>query len=329
MVLAIRRLRPDERGVASTVGTVMALLVFLTFFSLIINQWVPVWMKDSESAHMAGALGQFEGIKGSIDFQVLSSQMALSSGSLFLPTTTSTAVTLGLDGFPIFSGPTPGVLTSTPDAPPTAPMGSSFTVFFVYSLQGIPTPVWQNSSGLIDLNVANRYFTPQHIVYENGAVIRAQSDGQIVRGEPLFDLTKSAANVSFAFELVSLYGAGSVSGTTTEIVSTKVFAVNQQTYQGILGQGIWINETSPYGLAWYNFANATLSKTFGIAGTFTRTSTSMLFATAFYSVRLAFNPLANTYGFALFLKNGPLTPTFTLQQAWVNIGVGEQSNLGA
>jgi len=57
-----RRFRPrrqwDDDGVASTVGTIMALLVFLTFLSLITNQYVPVWMKDSEAGHMGEALGQ-------------------------------------------------------------------------------------------------------------------------------------------------------------------------------------------------------------------------------------------------------------------------------
>ncbi|MFA5895786.1 MAG: hypothetical protein WC985_02645, partial [Thermoplasmata archaeon] len=106
MVLVIRRLRRDERGVASTVGTIMALLVFLTFLSLIVNQYVPVWMKDSEAAHINGAIGQFGGIKGAIDLQVLGAQMAQNSGSVFIPTTSSTAVTLGVDGVPIFSAPT-------------------------------------------------------------------------------------------------------------------------------------------------------------------------------------------------------------------------------
>src|SRR5437867_8242758 len=64
MRLLIRDIRGDEKGVASTVGTIMALLVFLTFLSLIVNQYVPVWMKDSEASHMNGALGQFGGLKG-------------------------------------------------------------------------------------------------------------------------------------------------------------------------------------------------------------------------------------------------------------------------
>src|SRR3989338_5831958 len=98
MVLVIRRLRKDERCVASTVGTIMALLVFLTFLSLIVNQYVPVWMKDSEAAHMNGAIGQFGGLKGTIDLQVLAAQMAASIGEHYGPVEAATPITLGLDG---------------------------------------------------------------------------------------------------------------------------------------------------------------------------------------------------------------------------------------
>ncbi len=306
----------------------MAILVFLTFLSLIVNQYVPVWEQDSEASHMATAVGQFGGIKSAIDFQILAAQTAFNSGQLFVPTTTSVAVTLGIDGVPIFAAPTLGTLTSTPDPPPTAPAGSSFNVYFRYSLRGVATPVWQNSSGLIDLNVGNRYFVAQRVAYENGAVIRAQSDGQTIRAGPVFAVSRSATNVSLAFELVNLYGSGGVTGTTTEVVDTKVFGVNMGTYTGILGQGIWINQTSPYGLAWYNFMNTTLNQGLGASGVFVRTPLSMSFTTAYYSLILNFNNLTNLYGLSVFIKNNPLTPSFTLQQAWVNVGVGDQSTVG-
>src|SRR3989475_11838659 len=92
----LRRIREDESGVASTVGTIMALLVFLTFISLIVNQYVPVWMKDSEASHMNGALGQFGGIKGAIDLQILAAQAAKISGTHYIPVTSSSAVSLGV-----------------------------------------------------------------------------------------------------------------------------------------------------------------------------------------------------------------------------------------
>jgi hypothetical protein len=328
MVPFIQRLRGDETGVASTVGTIMALLVFLTFLSLIVNQYVPVWMKDTEAAHMDAALGQFGAIKSAVDFQALGAQLAQSQGTPYVPGTSSSAVTLGLDGFPIFASPTVGTLTSIPDSPPTSPTGSSFSVSFAYSIRGVPTAVVQTSSGLIDLNVANRYYIPQHIVYQNGAIIRSQSDGQVVRAEPLFQVSTTPSNVSLAFELVNLYGVGSVGGTSTEVVNTKVIAVNQQTYTGILGQGIWINSSSPYGLAWYGFMNSTLKQVFNIGGTYAHTPTSMSFTTSYYAVSETFNPISGLYAFQLFVNNGPLRPTFTLLLAYVNVGIAAQSNIG-
>jgi|SRR5213596_604928 len=88
----IRDLRSDDRGVASTVGTIMALLVFLTFLSVIVNQYVPIWMTDSEASHMNTVLGQFGGFKGEVDIQMLAAQAAQDAGTFSIPVTTSTAV---------------------------------------------------------------------------------------------------------------------------------------------------------------------------------------------------------------------------------------------
>src|SRR2546422_9796986 len=109
MRLLIRDIRGDEKGVASTVGTIMALLVFLTFLSMIVNQYVPVWMKDSEAAHSNSALGQFGALKGAIDLQILSAQMARSD---YVPVTAASAITIGAEGVPIFASPSIGTLSS-------------------------------------------------------------------------------------------------------------------------------------------------------------------------------------------------------------------------
>ena len=57
----------DEEGVAATIGTIMSLLVFLTFMGMFTNQFVPVWMSDNESTHMATAITQMVGLKADID----------------------------------------------------------------------------------------------------------------------------------------------------------------------------------------------------------------------------------------------------------------------
>jgi len=321
MVCVIRRMRGDETGVASTVGTIMALLVFLTFLSLIVNQYVPVWMKDSEAAHMSSALGQFGGLKGSIDLQILAAQMAQGAGTTYLPITSSSPITLGIDGVPIFSGPTLGSLVSLPDS-------GAWNVSFAYRINGVLVHVWQNASGAIDLNVANRYFPGGHIVYENGAVIRAQADGQVVRAEPAFQATRSGSNVTVAFQLINLYGHGGVTGTTTEVVNAKVFGVNRQDYTDLASR-IWINHTSAYGLAWYGFMNRTLATGFGVTGgTFFRDPQTVRFTTTYYKIEALYNPVTGLYVLRLEVYDTP-TPiaVFTLQTAHVQIGIGEGTNV--
>ena len=145
----IRSLQRDESGVASTVGTIMALLVFLTFLSLIVNQYVPVWMKEAEAAHMSSAFGQMAALKGNVDLQILSATTAENAGLPYIPVTTFAPVTLGVDGIPIFTSPTIGELGLRSDSSP-------WTTQFVYSVRGVPQTVNQPSSGRITLDVFNR-----------------------------------------------------------------------------------------------------------------------------------------------------------------------------
>ena len=66
-----RLLRKDKEGVASTVGTIMALLVFIAFMALITNSYVPAWMMDNERAHMNQVTDQFGELKGKVDSMVV------------------------------------------------------------------------------------------------------------------------------------------------------------------------------------------------------------------------------------------------------------------
>jgi len=327
MRILIRDIRRDEAGVASTVGTIMALLVFLTFLSLIVNQYVPVWMKDSEASHMNGALGQFGGIKGAIDLQILSAQAAQISGTHYIPVTASSAVSLGVDGVPIFAASTLGTLQSFPD-------GGSFTVSFDYLIRGVSTHVQEQSNGSIELDVANRYYVPQKIAYENGAVIRYQSDGQVIRAQPTFSVVKTNNTLDISFGLVSLYGAGSVSGTSTEVVNTQVFAFDRQDYQGFSANAvIWVNHTSRYGLSWYRFLNQTLASALVLGGTFTQTPldvsyTAKIGLIVIYKVSASYIPATQMYTMRLEIHNSALLALsfFRLQHAQVQVGVGDTSS---
>ncbi|TLZ51590.1 MAG: hypothetical protein E6K18_04600 [Methanobacteriota archaeon] len=322
-----RRLRSDREGVASTVGTLMALLVFLTFLSVIVNQWVPVWSKDSEAAHMNVALGQMAGMKGSIDLQDLAAQ---ASGSDYVPVTAASAVTLGMDGVPLFGSPTLGTVASDPDAGP-------FTVtfdYFIHTPSGsdIRTRVRELSNGTVVLNVKNRYFPQQVIAYENGAVIRSQQDGQVVRAPPTFLVTESNNSMKIRMDLISLYGRSAVSGTSTEVVNTRLFATDLQTYDRFPANAvIWANHTSAYGLAWYQFLNSTLASSLRLGGTYVFTPldqsfTARIGALVVYKISVTFIPTTSQYITRLEIHNNPGIlglDSFRLRHAQVQVGVGE------
>ena len=337
MRVLIHDLRSDDEGVASTVGTIMALLVFLTFLSLIVNQYVPVWMKDSEASHMNVALGQFGGLKGSVDLQILAAQTAQVAGSHYIPVTAASAVTLGVDGVPIFASPSLGTLTSAPESGP-------FTVEFDYMIQGLSgsavrTHVREQSNGTVDLFVANRYFVPQRVAYVNGAVIRYQSDGQIIRAQPTFGAARTNNTLEVTFGLVSLYGQGTIVGTSTEVVNAQVFAVDRQDYGGTAGETfpadarIWINHTSRDGLAWYKYFNSTLAASLGLNGVYTRNPLDETFegrigGTTIYRVSTSFVSSTQVYVTRLEIRNNPgllALSVFRLQLAQVQIGVGESA----
>src|SRR3989441_4204725 len=274
-----RRIRRDESGVASTVGTIMALLVFLTFISLIVNQYVPVWMKDSEASHMGNAFGQFGAFKGSVDLQMLAAQMAANAGVDYIPISSFTPVTLGVDGIPIFTTATLGTLNSYSDKDP-------FTTQLVYRIRGVNTQVTESSLGVIILEVFNRYYLHGTLGYENGAVIRAQIDGQSVRAEPTFEVTIVNNTVRIATTHVGLFGSGSVEGSTTEGIHSKLIGVDRQDYTQVRSD-LWLNGSTPFGVAWISFYNRTLAAAFNIdAGVFSGGCPTYCFSAGYLSGRV-------------------------------------------
>src|SRR5256885_9704839 len=197
-------------------------------------------------------------------------------------------------------------LQSYPDAGP-------FTVTFDYLIRGVSTRVQEQSNGSVELDVANRYYVPQKIAYENGAVIRYQSDGQVIRAQPTFSVLKTNNTLDISFGLVSLYGAGSVSGTSTEVVNTQVFAFDRQDYQGFPANAvIWVNHTSRYGLSWYRFLNQTLANALGLGGTVPQTPLDIPYigktglGAVVYLASAPYNPSAQTDTLRLESHNSAL-----------------------
>src|SRR5438445_12535029 len=107
-------------------------------------------MRGTEASHVNQAWGHFGGIQRASALQILAAQAAQISGTHYIPVTASSAVSLGVDGVPIFAASTLGTLQSFPD-------GGPFTVSFDYLIRGVSTHVQEQSNGSIDLDVGHRY----------------------------------------------------------------------------------------------------------------------------------------------------------------------------
>ncbi|MBI5000273.1 MAG: hypothetical protein HZB92_01920 [Euryarchaeota archaeon] len=197
--LVKRRRAWDSEGVASTVGTIMALMIFMTLLSVFTNQYVPVWMEDNEAKHMSNVEAQFGNLKWAMDNQILA---AHNGGSLDIMI--YSPVTLGSEGVPMFASPTIGFLNILPNE---GASNISFN-YTVYSANYTATlyAVSGNSSGAIEMVAPNRYYVQQTYIYQNDALILEQPDGQIVKSMPQFRIRQEGTFYRLSVAQVSLIG---------------------------------------------------------------------------------------------------------------------------
>ena len=253
----------NDEGVAATIGTIMSLLVFLTAFGMFTNQFVPVWMSDNESSHMSTVIQQFTTLKSSVDIAI-----SYNSNSQIAPTPVFVPITLSSAGIPVFAAATAGILQFIPEAPSQRPM---FEITYSYvSSTGAPNTLSPSNDGhaggMMDLFCPNRYFVEQHLVYESGAVILNQSDGEFIIAGPQFSVknvgTPSAPQIVVMVTQVSLQGLNKIiGGTGSKGVTADLLYADTTAYENSAGSQLNITITSNHGYAWYQYFLRTLNGT--------------------------------------------------------------------
>lgn len=248
--------RWDDEGVAATVGTIMALLVFLTFFGMFTNQFVPVWMSDNESSHMAQVIQEFATLKSDIDTTISNS-----ANSLIAPSPIFRPITLSSQGIPVFAAGTAGILSFMPLGIGMIPW---FNLTYTYKSEATGQSVVLGpandgrSGGSLDLYCPNRYFVEQHLVYENGAVIVNQTDGAFVIAGPQF-LVKNVGTAADPKRVVmmtqiSMFGSNvTIGGTGSKGVNAELMYSGTTPYTNNDGAQLKIDIFTKHGWAWYNF----------------------------------------------------------------------------
>ncbi len=253
----------DNEGVAATVGTIMALLVFLSFFGIFTNQFVPVWMSDNESSHMSTAIQQFATIKSSIDLAVSNY-----ANSLVAPAPVFVPVTLSSAGIPVFAAGTSGILSFMPMSLSTKPF---FNITYTYQsgsdLHTLSPSNDGQSGGVLDLYCPNRYFVEQHLVYENGALILNQSDGEYIIAGPQLSIKNAGdavdPSIVVMITYMSLYGTNvTVGGAGSKGVNADLRFASTTAYTNPTLSDLTIQIVTQHGTAWYNYFDRML----GLAG---------------------------------------------------------------
>ncbi len=302
----MRGMFQNEEAQASVIGTIMALMVVLAFLAVFTEQFVPAAMTDYESEHMDVAETQFSTLKQTIDNEILTSQTTL---TFYSP------ITLSSRNVPVWTRPTAGELRFYPKE-----NSGDQNISFSYNA----TQVREKGRGTISLYCPNRYFTPQTLAYEGGAVILSQGSNSIMRAPPHFTISNKSGVFNVSVVLMNLIGSNAIYiGTGTTGVSSHLAYADSWMYDKIDNNTIWFHVNSSYSRAWFEFFKETLKKATNGGETSATSGTKTEVHHNYYDLTLIENPDApdNTGTISLTLKN---VNSLTLKRAYVDIEVGKE-----
>ncbi|HYB77266.1 MAG TPA: hypothetical protein VEE83_01110 [Thermoplasmata archaeon] len=214
----------------AVIGTLLALLVFFALFGLFLTQYVPIWMGENEAGFTSAAGASFAQLKADIDTQYV----------LGVPPTLGTPFTISSGNIPLIAQPTQGSLVFVPQTCPRGfyalgvtgatsanygqPVNSSYCVFENQSLSigpGGSGPYYLTvPTGILSMELPNRYYPSQFYQLEADGVVQVQSGGlQQMAYSPPFNVTSLAGNTTVSSSFLQLYGnATTITGQGSEDV---------------------------------------------------------------------------------------------------------------
>ena len=229
--------RREEDAVASSIGTMLAILVILTLLTMVTTGWAPEWTKSKESEHMRVVESQFSNLKALFD------QLSLSDNTEAL---VSTPITLGSEGVPLFSADSTGTISLT------TPTNNNFNTFSVENSTGLHQRV---AYGSIMYESQNTEYIDQQFIYETGAIIIKQPDGELMVTGPGLIIQNLTRGLKVSVTLVSIYSDGSsytgkgTLGINCRLVQESI--TSTQTWNPT--ETLHINVTTSAYEAWYDY----------------------------------------------------------------------------
>jgi len=232
-----RKFKASEDGVVGIVVAVLLIGLMVSVVSLVQLVYVPDWMEQREAEHMDEVVTQFSQLKFAIDTLNANKQNY---------TTIATSITLGSKELPYWMSLRAfGNLEILSDE-------FKITINNVSSSSNF-------SIGTIKYSSSNGYFIDQDFIYEGGAIITNQADGNIISIKPSFPGIKKVGNKLFlTLNLINISGVGgklSGSGYGTTAIQTE-YSGSQ--IEQIIEDVRSIEIISKYFYSWYMFMNWTL-----------------------------------------------------------------------
>jgi len=231
-----KKIKNTDDAIVGVVSTFLIVGLLVAVVSVIQTVYIPKWMEQQEAEHMEDVGNQFAQLKYSIGQHILTKQKGIPI---------STSITLGSKELPfLMSSRAFGSVTILSDQC-TITVTNNTTMF-------------SSSMGVIKYSSANAYFLNQDYIYEAGAVILHQDQGNTMAIKPRFSvlLNEDEVNISFTITNISTVGGkSSMAGYGTYPIQTE-FSDYDDTH--VIQNVSTITIGTEYQNAWHRFINGTL-----------------------------------------------------------------------
>ena len=225
----------SNNAVVGMISAILLIGLLIMVLSFVNYSYVPRWVENEESSHMEMVSNQFAQLKYALDIQSLINDN----------TALTTSIKLSRDEIP-FLDPYRnfGSITVKPDRCTFAIMdnNSNYNNFTTDS---------------IEFSSQNLYFVNQDYIFEAGAIILAQSNSSVMKGQPSITVTEYGKNLSITFvNITGVRGKSFASGLGTYPIYTRVLSTNDQftTIENVEKLTVFTN----YPKAWYTIFNDSL-----------------------------------------------------------------------
>lgn len=237
-MMEIKKMKNSDDAVVGIISAFLITGLIVLVISIIQTVYIPQWMEEKEASHMEMVADQFSQLKFAID-----TQSAIKKPN----TPISTSITLGNKEMPFLSSSRAyGSLEILSDECRVRIVNDSHVYFY--------------SLGVIKYSSVNTYFLNQAYVFEAGAVILSQYEGDTMSIKPAFSVKKED-NVSISFTIINISTIGekrSISGYGSYPIQTEYSGSDPLYSVKKINNVSTISISTNYQNSWEKFINKTL-----------------------------------------------------------------------